>query len=182
MSAFEFFFSFYGLLLGLCVAQIAGGIGHAIVVRRESRFGWLTPTLAAFLLLDLASFWFNAWDHRSAIGVTAATIYAGMIVALSYYIAVVLLFPVHSGNWEDLDEHYWSNKRWVVLGVALANFATLAWFIGLTFWLWPAVAWVQLGVYFGPLAILFFSRRAWLDGLCYAILIVVYVASTVMQR
>ena len=64
MSPFEFYFSFYGLLLGLSVAQVAGGIGHAVVIRRDSRLGWLTPLLSLFVLLDVASFWVWAWGSR----------------------------------------------------------------------------------------------------------------------
>lgn len=181
MSAFEFFFSFYGLLLGLCVAKIANGVGHALVVRRESRFGWLTPMLAAFILLDLASFWYNAWDFQKVIGVSAVSIYSGMAIALSYYLAVALLFPVQAARWDDLDDHYWANKRLVVLGIAAANAATLAWFLGAGIFQAPMVFYAFLGFYWIPLLTLLVSRRAWLDGVCLGLLIATYVATTVQQ-
>ena len=56
MSAFEFFFSFYGLLLGLSVAVIATGLATAIQHRKKIRIGWLTPLLALLVALDVASF------------------------------------------------------------------------------------------------------------------------------
>ena len=43
MSAFEFFFSFYGLLLGLSVAAVVGGFANVLHERHRIRFGWLTP-------------------------------------------------------------------------------------------------------------------------------------------
>ena len=181
MSAFEFFFSFYALLLGLCVAQIANGIGHAIVVRRESRFGWLTPVLATFVLMDLASFWVNAWQYQKAIGVSTVSIYAGMLIALSYYIAVVLLFPPQQSDWSDLDNHYWANKKWVVLGVALANAATFAWFVGSEVLRWPIQGYLVLALYWTPLVLLFASRRKWLDGVCFALLIFAYVIGVLAE-
>ncbi len=57
MSAFEFFFSFYGLLLGLSVAELVGGFARVLHERQRVRFGWLTPLLALFVAVDLVTFW-----------------------------------------------------------------------------------------------------------------------------
>ena len=51
MSAFEFFFSFYGLLLGLSVAELVGGFARVLHEKQRIRFGWLTPMLGIFVLL-----------------------------------------------------------------------------------------------------------------------------------
>ena len=61
MSAFEFYFSFYGLALGLSVAVVATGLATAIQHRKAIRIGWLTPLLALFVGLDIATFWDAAW-------------------------------------------------------------------------------------------------------------------------
>lgn len=61
MGTFEFFFSFYGLVLGLSVAVIATGLATSIQHRAQVRMGWLTPMLALFVCLDIVSFWSNAW-------------------------------------------------------------------------------------------------------------------------
>lgn len=63
--SFEFFFSFYGLLLGLSAAEVAKGLANALGARERIRIGWLTPMLAGFLLLDIASFWLFAWGGRA---------------------------------------------------------------------------------------------------------------------
>ncbi|WP_167309524.1 hypothetical protein [Brevundimonas naejangsanensis] len=56
LNAFEFFFSFYGLVLGLSVAVTATGLATAIQHRKKIQIGWLTPLLALFVCLDIASF------------------------------------------------------------------------------------------------------------------------------
>ncbi|HEX8470538.1 MAG TPA: hypothetical protein VF633_05450, partial [Brevundimonas sp.] len=61
MSAFEFFFSFYGLVLGLSVAALATGAARAVKHRKTVRIGWLTTMLAVFVALDIATFWDAAW-------------------------------------------------------------------------------------------------------------------------
>jgi hypothetical protein len=183
MSAFEFYFSFYGLLLGLCVAQIANGIGHAVVVRRESRFGWLTPLLAAFVLFDIASFWLNAWVARDAIRVSQLWVYSGLFVALCYYVSAVMLFPVRETAWENLDEHYWLNKRWVASGVGVANAITFGYAVAsgaLQGWTLQHFLLVLL-MYWAPLGLLIASKSKWVDALCLALLIGTYVYGTSVE-
>lgn len=62
MSAFEFFFSFYGLLLGLSVAELVGGFARVLHQKARVRFGFLTPLLAVFVAVDIATFWNQAWS------------------------------------------------------------------------------------------------------------------------
>lgn len=180
MSAFEFYFSFFGLLLGLSVAQISNGIGHAIVVRRESRFGWLTPALAGFLLLDIASFWTVAWYSRETIQVSQLSVYSGLFVALCYYLSAVLLFPVRESAWENLDDHYWLNKKWVVAGAGVANAAAFGWAYGNgAFQAWTLNSYLfMIFTYWGPLIVLGFSRWKRADAVCLTLLIGSYMSGT----
>ena len=68
MDDFEFLFALYGLMLGLSVAEVLSGLARSIEERLQSRptlrIGWLCPLLAAFVLLDLLSFWGAAWMVR----------------------------------------------------------------------------------------------------------------------
>ena len=182
MSSFEVYFSFFGLLLGLSVAQVANGIGHALVARKSITFGWLTPLLAIFVLLDISSFWVWAWGGREVIDVDYASIHVGLIVTIAYYVAAVLLFPLPSGNWEKLDEHYWSNKRLVVGGIMLANAIVVTHGLVtrpelltlLRFWLLQPLYWL-------PLIVMLFSRRRSVDLACLGILIIGYLLASIPQ-
>ena len=46
LDDFSFYMSYYGLILGLSVAQVASGFLNAIGARQRVKIGWLTPTLA----------------------------------------------------------------------------------------------------------------------------------------
>lgn len=121
MSAFEFFFSFYGLLLGLSVAVIATGLATAIQHRKKIRIGWLTPLLALFVGLDIASFWDFAWTIFRDIPFSYGLLVVGLVIALVYFVAASLVFPHDIEDGLSLDDHFWANKKLVLLLTTVAN-------------------------------------------------------------
>ncbi len=124
MSAFEFYLSFYGLLLGLSVAEVASGFLNAVGSREKIKIGWLTPLLAIFVFFDITSFWIYVWGIRDSVVVNWATMFGGLFVAITYYIAAGLVFPRDIHEWKSLDEHYWRNKRLIMGGIIAANLPT----------------------------------------------------------
>lgn len=176
MDRFEFYFSFYGLLLGLSVAEVAGGCANAVGARKLIRLGWLTPLLAIFVLLDISSFWIQAWRVRHQAAITYPAIFIGLAVALAYYLAAALVFPRQLSEWSDLDEHYTAHKKHVLGGVLFANLVVT----GIAIAYRPEII-GQLGsaqdlLYFSPLIALFFTRRKLIDAALLAALIIFYIA------
>lgn len=131
MSEFEFFFSFFGLLLGLSVAEVATKLADAVGLRHRMKIGALTALLAVFLLFDIASFWMWTWGNREVIHVTWPHVFGGLVVAVIYFLAAALVFPRHAEEWQSLDDHFWANKRLVIGGIIAANAvimgATFSW-------------------------------------------------------
>ena len=134
MSAFEFFFSFYGLLLGLSVAELVGGFARLLHERHRVRFGWLTPLLALFVALDLATFWNQAWRFFRGAPFNPALLLIGLVIAATFYVAASITFPrVTAEGVEariDLDDHFWAHRR-VVFGCVLAANAMVWLLLGL---------------------------------------------------
>lgn len=122
MTEFEFVFALFGLLLGLCVAEVLGGLGRALEHREEVSIGWLTPLLGAFVLLDLTTYWAALWLDRENIPVTPLTLLLGTALAAAYYLAAYLIFPDDVKRHADLDVHFMRVRR-IVLGIALVMFA-----------------------------------------------------------
>ena len=83
--------------------------------------GYVTPLLALFVLLDVASFWASAWLEFQSIQVSYALLVLGMTVAASYYFAASQVLPRDPENWPSLDDFYVRHKRFVVVGVGFAN-------------------------------------------------------------
>lgn len=123
MSAFEFFFSFYGLLLGLSVAELVGGFSRVLHERQRVRFGWLTPLLALFVAVDLVTFWNQAWVFFRGAPFNPVLLLLGLVIASTFYIAASVTFPRVSAEGVetriDLDDHFWAH-RGLVFGCVLA--------------------------------------------------------------
>lgn len=121
MSAFEYFFGFFGLVLGLSVTEVVTGFSQAIQRRKHVAIGILTPLMALFVLLDLASFWNNLWQWLQTVSISLGLLLTGIAVAAIYYLAASLLVPKDLDAWPSLDEYFFVHKRWVSLGVLAAN-------------------------------------------------------------
>mgnify|MGYP006178249651 CR=1 FL=1 len=93
MSAFEFFFSFYGLLLGLSVAELVGGFARVLHEKQRIRFGWLTPMLALFVAIDIATFWNQAWVIFRGAPFNTFVLLISLAIAATFYVAASVTFP-----------------------------------------------------------------------------------------
>jgi Ca2+/Na+ antiporter len=124
MSAFEFFFSFYGLLLGLSVAELVGGFARVLHEQERIRFGWLTPLLAIFVAVDIATFWGQAWVIFRDAPFNLSLLVVALAIAATFYVAASITFPrVTSEGREriDLNAHFWAHRRMVLACIMVAN-------------------------------------------------------------
>ncbi len=119
-EAFAFMFSFYGLLLGLAVAEVASGFSRAYDERHIRRLGAVAPLFGALLLVDLITFWMNAWAYRDLAEVRYLTAIAVALVALLYYFAATQVFPKATEK-DTLDNHIMEHRRVVVFCVLASN-------------------------------------------------------------
>ena len=125
MSAFEFFFSFYGLLLGLSVAELVGGFARVLHERERIRFGWLTPALALFVAIDIATFWNQAWVIFRGAPFNTFLLIVSLSIAATFYVAASVTFPRVSAEGAheriDLDAHFWAHRKLVFGCILVAN-------------------------------------------------------------
>ena len=113
-------------MFGLIVAEISLNFADAVDLRRERPIGILTPALAFLLLLDVTGFWLFIWSARRALTVAWHIVFAGVLLAVLYFMAAALLFPRHARDWRHLDDHYWSRKRFVAGAMLFVELAVSA--------------------------------------------------------
>ena len=177
MGSFEFAFSLYGLVLGLSVTEVIGGFARVLRARAAIRLGWLTPAIGLLLLVDLVTFWSNAWEVRDSIPPTFGTLLFGTAVAGIYYLSASLVFPEDVREWPDLDDYFLRHKGQVMAGVIVANLAVhgaqdlmSGRFLGSWSAMLPAIIYTSLGV------MLVVARQKWLCGAVLAVILSLYVA------
>jgi hypothetical protein len=132
MGAFEFFFSFYGLLLGFSAAELVGGFTRLLHQRKDIRFGLLTPMLAIFVAIDIATFWNQAWVILRFAPYSFSLLILGLFVAGIFFVAATLTFPNRLEPGQSMDDHFWDQRRIVLLCVLSANLIMAALFMVLT--------------------------------------------------
>jgi hypothetical protein len=126
MGPFELAFSWFGVLLALCLAQVLGGFAKAVKRTPGYRMGLLTPLLSLFLLYDIATFWINAWAMQTLLPTQIGTLVVGVVITGLYYFAAVLVWPDDGDPaWSDLDAWMLRHKRKVLLSMLVANAVNL---------------------------------------------------------
>lgn len=119
MSVFEFSFTFYGLVLGLSVVELVAGVARTAHGGGRFRVGWLTPLLAIYLALDVATFWNQSWVMNQHAPYSYTMLVLGLTSAGLFYIAASLAFPREPEDGYDLTEHFWKHRR-MIFGMVLA--------------------------------------------------------------
>lgn len=123
MSHFEYIFGFYSIVLGLSVVELMTGVARTIEQRRKVRVSRLTLLLAAFVALDLSSYWLQAWMLYRGAPLSMGILTHGLIAAGAYFIAAYLVFPrgPRPRRPQPPDEHFWTVRRWVFGLILLTN-------------------------------------------------------------
>lgn len=160
MSAFEFSFTFYGLVLGLSVVELVAGVARTVHGGGRFRVGWLTPLVAIYLALDVATFWNQSWVINQHAPYSFTLLVLGLTSAGLFYIAASLVFPRDTEDSYDLTEHFWRHRRMIFGMVLAANtlnhtafyflFLASGYQIGIGDWAMTAIFAVQLAAILLP--------------------------------
>jgi hypothetical protein len=164
MSAFEFVFSLFGLLLGFSLVEVLSGLVRTVKLRHAVRVGWLTPLLGLFVLVDLTSFWNVAWRSREAIPANFATLLLGLAVTGLYYFAASMVFPDKPEEWPDFDEWAARHKRQVMGGILVCNLIATAAVLLPRPETWTPLVFATNFVLLAMMATAALARPRWLTG------------------
>ncbi|HTU10012.1 MAG TPA: hypothetical protein VMG08_03855 [Allosphingosinicella sp.] len=179
MTNFEFALSLFGLVFGLSIVEVMAGFARVLRARPKVRLGWSTPLLGILLIIDLVTFWANAWELRQVIPPSFWTLLAGTAIAAIYYLSAAVLFPHDLDQWSDLDAYFVRHKAQVILGIIAANllFGTCS---GLLLGSFPPVGVLVKNLVFTALSVgVIFARRRWLETALLLTLLVCYAVSRI---
>lgn len=121
MSAFEFLFSFYGLLLGLTLVEVVSGFSRALDAREQRPMGVILPLLTGVVVMDIATQWGSAWRDFREVEFSFRYLVAALFMTLAYYFSATQLFPRDRSKATSLDEHFFAHRVAILGGVLFAN-------------------------------------------------------------
>ena len=114
MDQFSVFFTFYGLILGLAVAEILSSVG-AYVRARPLRSIEMGSALLAFLVfLVICATWIDAWTTRNDVSLSLASMGPWIGIATAYYLAATVVLPKEQAEYDDMAGYLMRRKSFVV--------------------------------------------------------------------
>ncbi|RYD98035.1 MAG: hypothetical protein EOP61_15960 [Sphingomonadales bacterium] len=125
MSQFEFFMTFYSLLLGLAVAELLLGFGNLLRARQQPRWGVLTPLLGVLILIQIIATFLDAWFKLQDIVVDMRGIAAPTLIGISYFTAALMAVPRDIEDWPSFDEYFHARKGMTLGPLIVANLLTI---------------------------------------------------------
>lgn len=121
MDQFSFFFAFYGLILGLAVAELLGGFARLARLGLLRRMDGRTALLALFTFLAICATWIDAWDTLKTTPLNFEGLAAPILTATFYFLAAAVVFPRDEAELADLGGYYAKRKVFVVAMLACAE-------------------------------------------------------------
>lgn len=105
MSEFEALFAFYGLLLGLAVANVTTAFADMYRSRGATRVGWTVPLLGLLILLSAGQQWISLFRAQGGMRLGVVEMFTCLGMALPYIFVSRAMTPT-SPDARSLDQHY----------------------------------------------------------------------------
>jgi hypothetical protein len=125
MTQFEFFMAFYGLLLGLALAELLLGFANILRHRQRPELGLLTPLLGLLVFLQLMAVFIDAWTRLQGIAIQIDSLALPTGIGVLLFFVSVIVVPRDPEDWRDLDEYFMANRRWAFGLLIAANVLVL---------------------------------------------------------
>ncbi len=161
MGSFDYLFSFYGLLLGIAVANVAIGLADMWRDCEKIRVGTCPPLVASSVLLGGMNVWLQMWLTRPYVTVNGVQMLAAAAVALPYVFVSRAIFPGAEDEEErSLEEHYLRHRKIILVllavptAISVSSHVLLDGFRYKTWEVWWAAGRIAL-----PLLLLPFANR-----------------------
>ena len=119
MDRFNYFITFYSLILGLALTELLGGFAHLVRARALRKLEPQTALLAIFILVDICSTWVDGWLSLKTVTVDFEGLWAPVLLSICFYLAAAVVFSHDEADHERLADYYRERKRFVV-GLLLA--------------------------------------------------------------
>src|SRR4051812_27083213 len=118
MGDFEYIFSFYALLVGLAIANVASGFGDMWRERNVMPIGTCVPLLGMVVLLGGMNVWLRYWYTQHGIHLSQWWLLSAAGVTLPFIFVSRAMFPAASEP-KPLEDHYMAQRHVLLCALAI---------------------------------------------------------------
>ena len=156
--------TFYGLLLGLAVAELFSGFARILQERTPPRLGLILPMLGMIVLIELIATFIDAWNSQQGVAIALQQLIVPTAVALAYFSVSAILVPRHFADWPDLDAYFDLRRTWIIGLLLVANLLLVVVVLSVMSNRDALIAYaLRCAWLIGSYAVLLMSRRRWID-------------------
>ncbi|HEY6047842.1 MAG TPA: hypothetical protein VIV07_02225 [Sphingomicrobium sp.] len=119
MDRFAFFFAFYGLILGLAVAELLAGFAGMVRAHALKKLEAQTGLIALLAFVLICATWIDAWNMLQGITLNLGDLWPPVLLATFYFLAAAVIFPRDPGQYSHL-RAYFAARRTFVIGMLFA--------------------------------------------------------------
>lgn len=114
MDRFSFFFAFYGLILGLGVAELLSGFAGMVRAHALKRLEAQTALVALLTFVLIVATWVDTWAMDRSITLNFGDLWAPILLATFYYLAAAVIFPRDPGQFAHLRAYFAARRKFVI--------------------------------------------------------------------
>lgn len=114
VDKFTFFFAFYGLILGLAVAELLSGFAGMVRSHALKKLEPQTALVALLTFIIICATWVDAWNMLQSITLNFGDLWAPILLATFYYLAAAVIFPRDPGQYSHLRAYFAARRKFVI--------------------------------------------------------------------
>ena len=114
MDRFGFFFTFYGLILGLAVAELLGGFAGMVRAHALKKLEAQTALVGLLTFILICATWVDAWNMDRSITLNFGDLWAPILVATFYYLAAAVIFPRDPQQYPHLRAYFAARRKFII--------------------------------------------------------------------
>lgn len=114
MDVFSFFFAFYGLILGLAVAELLGGFAGMVRGRALKKMEAQTALTALLTFVLIVATWVDTFWMSKSITLNFGDLWAPILVATFYYLAAAVIFPRDPRQYPHLRAYFAARRKFII--------------------------------------------------------------------
>jgi hypothetical protein len=132
MDRFSFFFAFYGLILGLAVAELLSGFAGLVRARALKQLEPQTALTALLTFVLIVATWVDTFTMSQGISLGFHDLWPPILLGTFYFLAAAVIFPRDPALFANLGA-YFAARRQFIIGMLFA--AELVDFYANRYWL-----------------------------------------------